>query len=101
MFNLLDHRETSKGTEWRWSDSGRTFSGKRKWEIVPVAKAKELVEKDPSKVYCFVTTTDDDLLIENCSTKHAYICEGSEGKEFINYNPRFQKTQLKLSNFTK
>ena len=92
MFNLLDHRDASKGTEWRWSDTGSTFSAQREWEIVPVTKANEMVENDRGKVYCFVTTTDDDLLIENCSTKHAYICEGSEGKEFINYNPRFQKT---------
>lgn len=92
MFNFLSYREGSDRPKWRLSDTGSTFSAQHTWEIVPVAKAEELVEKDPSKVYCFVTTTKDDLLIENCSTKHAYICEGSEGKEFINYNPRFQKT---------
>ena len=80
MFNFLSYREGSDRPKWRLSDTGNTFSAQHTWEIVPVAKAEELVEKDPSKVFCFVTNTDDDLLIENCSTKHAYICEGSEGK---------------------
>ena len=63
------------------------------WDIIPVVKAMDLIEKDPSKVYCFMITTDDDLQIENCSRKHAYICEGSEGKELINYNTKTQKFQ--------
>ena len=49
-----------------------------------------LVEKDPSKVYCFVIIPDDVLLIQNCNTKHSYICEGSKGKELKKSRSRFR-----------
>ena len=95
MFNLLTYRDNSGKINWRWSGTGSLFSERPNWRqgIVPVTKAKALVEKDRSKVYCFVITTDDNLLIENCSRMHAYICEKSEGKELINYNTSSPKTQ--------
>ena len=53
-----------------------------------------------NEVYCFSITTGNVLLIENCSMKHAYICEGSEGKELIYYNTK-GIGKLKLTHFIK
>ena len=40
-------------------------------------------ETGPIKEYCFLVTNEAFLEIENCSKNHAYICERSEGKEYI------------------
>lgn len=52
-------------------------------DIVNVNKATKLVETGPIKEYCFLVTNEAFLEIENCSKNHAYICERSEGKEYI------------------
>ena len=55
------------------------------YKAVKVKEATNLVENGPIKVYCFVITDDSFLEIENCTTKHVYICEGPEGKGFYKY----------------
>ena len=53
------------------------------YKVINVSAAQNSIAKDPKKVYCFLITNDTYLEIENCSRKHAYICEGSEGNEVI------------------
>lgn len=83
-FNFLSR--TARPERWRWSDTGASFSAKAKMcDVVGVNDATKLVDTGPIRVYCFLITSDNFLEIENCSEKHAYICEGSEGKELIYY----------------
>ena len=79
-FNFLSDSEGN--AKWRWKDTGKSFSVRPEmYEVVHVRDAISLIENGPIKVYCFFITSDTFLEIENCSRKHAYICEGSEGKE--------------------
>jgi len=83
-FNFLSR--TVKREKWRWSDTEEPFSTRPEmYSIIHVDDAMNLVETGPIRVYCFLITDDTFLDIENCSEKHVYICEGSEGKELI-YN---------------
>jgi len=72
-------RRTARPARWRWSDTGASFSAKPKmFGVVRVNDATKLVDTGPIGVYWFLITSDNFLEIENCSEKHAYICEGSE-----------------------
>jgi len=81
-FNFLSR--TVDPEKWRWSDTGASFGTRPQMsKVVHVSEARRSVETGPIRVYCFLITIDTFLEIANCSEKHAYICEGSEGKELI------------------
>lgn len=81
-FNSLSYTDTPP--KWRWNYTGEAFTQRAEmFRVIHVREAENLVANGPIKVYCFLITNDTHLEIENCSRKHAYICEGSEGNELI------------------
>ena len=81
-FNSLSY--TTAQAKWRWNYTAKAFTVKPNMpKVVRVREAENSVENGPIKVYCFLITSDTYLEIENCSKKHAYICERSEGNELI------------------
>ena len=80
-FNSLSYTDTP---QWRWNYTAEAFTVRPNMRhVIHVPEAQGLVAKGPIKVYCFLITNDTYLEIENCSKKHAYICERSEGNELI------------------
>ena len=70
-------------SKWKWSDGNPFRRGGPSYRLI---KNFDEIDSSLSLVapykYCFLVTDNDILEVENCSEKHAYICERFQGKVF-------------------